>query len=219
VKVASKHNATGGNPARAGDGQADLHQAAQVIRRGGVVAFPTESFYGLAVDITDPRAIQRLFEIKERSPGQPILLLLPSLSDLERYAAAIPPPARRLIARFWPGGLTLIFKATNQVSPLLTAQSGTIGLRLSSHPLATGLARAVAGAITGTSANLSGQPACQNAQAVRDALGARLDFVLDGGSTPGGLGSTILDMTVDPPLLVRAGQIGRSEIEPVCALK
>lgn len=190
-----------------------FQKAVEVLKAGGLVAFPTESFYGLAVNIMDPAAIQRLFEVKGRGPDQPILLLLGSLSDLEQYAAQVPPSARPLIRRFWPGGLTLIFEAARDLSPLLTAGTGKIGLRLSSHPLATGLAQAFGKPITGTSANLSGMPALSSAQAVLDSLGDQVDLVLDGGQTSGGLGSTILDMTADPPRILREGLITRLEIE------
>lgn len=190
-----------------------LQKAAEVLKTGGLVAFPTESFYGLAVNIMDPVAIRRLFEVKGRSPDQPILLLLGSVSDLERYAAQVPPLSRSLIRRFWPGGLTLIFEAAQDLSPLLTAGTGKIGLRLSSHPLATGLAQAFGKPITGSSANLSGQPAISDAQTVLDSLGDQVDLVLDGGQTKGGLGSTILDVTMDPPQILREGLITRLEIE------
>lgn len=190
-----------------------FQKAVEVLKAGGLVAFPTESFYGLAVNIMDPAAIQRLFEVKGRGPDQPILLLLGSLSDLEQYAAQVPPSARPLIRRFWPGGLTLIFEAARDLSPLLTAGTGKIGLRLSSHPLATGLAQAFGKPITGTSANLSGMPALSSAQAVLDSLGDQVDLVLDGGQTSGGLGSTILDMTADPPRILREGLITSREIE------
>jgi L-threonylcarbamoyladenylate synthase len=190
-----------------------FQKAVEVLKAGGLVAFPTESFYGLAVNIMDPAAIQRLFEVKGRGPDQPILLLLGSLLDLEQYAAQVPPSARPLIRRFWPGGLTLIFEAARDLSPLLTAGTGKIGLRLSSHPLATGLAQAFGKPITGTSANLSGMPALSSAQAVLDSLGDQVDLVLDGGQTSGGLGSTILDMTADPPRILREGLITSREIE------
>jgi len=190
-----------------------FQKAVNVLKAGGLVAFPTESFYGLAVNIMDPVAIQRLFEVKGRGPDQPILLLLSSVSDLERYAGRVSPAARQLIRQFWPGGLTLIFEAAQDLSPLLTAGTGKIGLRLSSHPPATGLAQAFGKPITGTSANLSGQPSISSAQAVLDSLGDQVDLVLDGGQTKGGLGSTILDVTMDPPRILREGLITRLEIE------
>jgi L-threonylcarbamoyladenylate synthase len=200
-----------------GNREQALQKAAGVIRSGGAAAFPTETFYGLAVNIADAGAINRLFAIKRRPAGRPILLLLPSLSDLEQYAGQVSPLARKLIKRFWPGKLTLVFAAGRNISPLLTAGTGKIGLRLSSHPLASGLAQACGRPITGTSANISGQPACRDAQAVFDSLGAEIDLILDAGRTKGGRGSTVLDMTVDPPLILREGQIERSQIEEACA--
>lgn len=190
-----------------------LERACKVLREGGIVAFPTESFYGLAVDIRREDAIHRLFRVKGRASDQPVLLLLPSLESVECYAAAIPGAARRLMDRFWPGALTLVFEAAGTVSPLLTAGTGTIGLRLSIHPLATHLAGALGIAVTGTSANPSGfAPAC-TAEEAAQSLGPHLDLILDGGRTGGGLGSTVLDVTVDPPRIVRQGQVDRALLE------
>ncbi len=188
-------------------------RAAEVIRAGGIVAFPTETFYGLGVDATNDSAIQRLFDIKKRSRDQPVLILIPDVDVLDRYVVKIRPTARRLMARFWPGGLTLVFEAAAGVSPLLTAGTGRIGVRLSSHPLATGLTRAVDRPITGTSANLSGRPGCLSAEEVSQALAGRLDFILDGGKTKGGKGSTILDVTIEPPVILREGMISRLELK------
>jgi len=179
---------------------------------GGVVALPTESFYGLAVDMTSERAVGRLFQVKGRRPDQPVLLLLPALESVDRYAVRIPEYARRLVVRFWPGGLTLVFEAAPWVSPLLTAGTGTIGLRLSSHPVATAVARTLGGAITGTSANLSGEAPCCTAGAVAASMGRDVDLILDGGETPGGIGSTVLDITSYPPALLREGMVSRSRL-------
>ena len=190
-----------------------LKRAADVINAGGVVAFPTESFYGLAVRASDEKAIQRLFGIKKRKSGQPILILIPSVEDLDRYAMYIPEIARQLIKRFWPGGLTLVFEAKPNLSHLLTAGTGKIGLRLSSHPVATALARAVGVPITGTSANISGHPACLSAEAVFRSLGKSVDLILDGGETKGGKGSTIVDVTVDPPIVLREGMVNQQALD------
>ncbi|MGM0664275.1 MAG: L-threonylcarbamoyladenylate synthase [Thermodesulfobacteriota bacterium] len=196
---------------------AGLERACMILRAGGLVAFPTESFYGLAVDIRREDAVCRLFKAKGRSPDQPVLLLLPSLESVKDHAAATTPAARRLMGRFWPGGLTLVFKAARTVSPLLTAGTGTIGLRLSSHSLATGLALTLGTAITGTSANPSGvPPACTAEEAVRS-LGPHLDLILDGGRTAGGPGSTVLDVTVDPPRILRHGQVDRDSLKSCLA--
>jgi L-threonylcarbamoyladenylate synthase len=187
-------------------------RAARIIHAGGVVAFPTESFYGLAVDATNESAIHRLFDIKNRAVDQPVLILIPNVEVLDRYAAAITPTARRLMARFWPGGLTLVLEAAASVSPLLTAGTGHIGVRWSSHHLATELARMVGRPITGTSANLSGQPGCRSATEISPVLAGKLDFILDGGGTKGGPGSTVLDVTIDPPVILREGMISRHEL-------
>jgi len=191
----------------------ELNKAASIIRSGGVVAFPTESFYGLGVNAWDEQAIQRLFAIKKREENQPILLLIPTTNLLNQYVIRIPEIANQIMEEFWPGGLTLIFEANPDLPHLLTSGTGKIGLRLSSHPLATALAQSVGGPITGTSANISGQAACSSAEAVRHSLGGSVDFVLDGGETDGGKGSTIMDITVDPPTIIREGMVSREELE------
>ena len=190
-----------------------LQKAASIICFGGVVAFPTESFYGLGVSALDDKAIQHLFDIKKREENQPILLLIPSVSVLDRYVTHIPKIARQLMEAFWPGGLTLVFEAKPELSHLLTSGTGKIGLRLSGHPVATALAQAVGAAITGTSANVSGQPACSSAEAVLRSLGKNVDLIIDGGRTKGGKGSTVLDVTVDPLLVLREGMVTRDQLK------
>ncbi|MBW2027610.1 MAG: threonylcarbamoyl-AMP synthase [Deltaproteobacteria bacterium] len=192
-----------------------LRRAADIILSGGVVAYPTESFYGLAVNIENDSAIKKLYEIKKREADKPILILIPSAEDLRTYVEETPEAACKLIEAFWPGGLTILFRSAMSVSPLLTAGTGKIGIRLSSHPVASGLARAVGKAITGTSANISGQPPCQDARQVEKTIGRAVDLILDGGATQGGGGSTIIDVTVSPSVILRQGIVGRQEIEKV----
>lgn len=190
-----------------------VDRARHIILSGGIVAFPTESFYGLAVNASDENAIGRLFKIKKRLYNMPVLVLIPSLEYLKGYVADVPEIALRLIGRFWPGGLTLLFKAGSGISPLLTADTRKIGVRISSHPLAAALARAVDSPITGTSANISGKPGCVTAKEVYSSLGRDVDLILDGGETKGGKGSTILDVTVDPPEIIREGMISREQLQ------
>jgi L-threonylcarbamoyladenylate synthase len=190
-----------------------VDRARHIILSGGIVAFPTESFYGLAVNASDENAIGRLFKIKKRMDNMPVLVLIPSLEYLKGYVADVPEIALRLIGRFWPGGLTLLFKAGSAISPLLTADTRKIGIRISSHPLAAALARAVDSPITGTSANISGKPGCVTAKEVYSSLGRGVDLILDGGETKGGKGSTILDVTVDPPEIIREGMISREQLQ------
>ena len=193
--------------------QAGLKRAAEVIISGGVVAFPTESFYGLAVNARDEEAIQRLFRIKGRQSDSPILILISSPGALDQYVVHISEIAHKIIRQFWPGGLTLVFEARPAISPLLTANTGKIGLRLSSHPVATALAGAAGVPITGTSANISGRPACINAREVFHSLGKGVDLILDGGRTRGGKGSTVLDVSVNPPVILREGMVDREELK------
>lgn len=193
--------------------EAALKAAKEVILSGGVVAVPTESFYGLAASVTDQKAIHRLMAAKKRPEDNPILILIPFPDLLQDYVATIAPVAVKLIKRFWPGGLTMVFEAKTTLSPVLTAGTGKIGVRLSSHPLPTGLARLVGAAITGTSANRSGQPPCTGAGEVMDAVGNDIDLILDGGETRGGPGSTVLDVTVNPPVILREGMVAREILE------
>lgn len=189
-----------------------LAEAVKIISDGGIVAFPTESFYGLGVDATNPHAIKRLFRIKKRDPDLPILILISSLRRLPKYVASIPPGAKRIGKEFWPGGLTMIFRSSPVLPSVLTAGKGKVGIRVSSHPLANALSRAVDVPITGTSANISRRPPCIMADQVVGCLGDDLDLILDGGITEGGYPSTILDVTCDPPLIIREGIIRAEEI-------
>jgi L-threonylcarbamoyladenylate synthase len=195
------------------DFQNAINKASDILLSGGLVAYPTESFYGLAVDSTNENAIRRLFLLKQRSPGRPLLILIPSIEVLDRYVTHIPPIAHQLIDEFWPGALTLVFEAGQKVSPLLTAGTDKIGIRLSPHPVATALAQAIGAPITGTSANISGKPACRNAGEVSASFKEWVDLILDGGSTPGKVGSTVLDITVHPPKILREGMVQKSALE------
>ena len=197
-----------------GDFQEVVRRAAKTLLSGDLVAYPTESFYGLGAHINLDGALQKLFLAKNRPPGRPVLILVPDKKSLERYVSRVPPLAERLINVFWPGGLTIVFRAASIVSPMLTAGTGKIGIRLSSHPIATALSQAIGSPITGTSANLSGDPPCQTAEGVIHSLGETVDLVLDGGKTPGEKASTILDVTREPPCILREGLISREQLEP-----
>ena len=195
------------------DHEQAIQTAKEILLRGGLVACPTESFYGLAVDAANETAIEKLFFLKRRPSGRPVLILIPSLESLTKFVTHIPPVALKLIRKFWPGGLTLVFEASKRVSPLLTAHTGKIGIRLSNHPVATALARAIEGPVTGTSVNISGAPPCRHAEEVMEYFGQNIDLIIDGGETAGGTGSTILDVTVEPPRILRDGMIPRRALE------
>jgi len=167
-------------------------EAARVLRAGGLVVFPTETFYGLAVDPRNEEAIERLFAVKKRDRQKPILLLISRLEQLQEIVVEIPAAYQSLMRRFWPGPLTLIFPARPHLPPVLTAGTGNIAVRQTSHPLARQLIDAFGFAITGTSANISGQPPVSELAFLAADLTAAGAMPLDGGATPGGLSSTIV---------------------------
>ncbi len=189
-----------------------LNDAVTTISKGGIVAFPTESFYGLGVDATNPDAIKRLFTIKKRGPDVPVLILISSLSELPKYAASVSPEAKRMAQKFWPGGLTMVFQSLPVLPLVLTAGTGKVGIRISGHPLAHALSKALNVPITGTSANVSGRAPCMTADEVVESLGDELDLILDGGMTEGKHPSTVLDVTNDPPVMIREGIIRAERI-------
>jgi L-threonylcarbamoyladenylate synthase len=184
-----------------------LARAVRVLCEGGVVAFPTETFYGLGADARNETAVEQIFRIKGRNFRNPISVIVADDREVIPLVEEIPAAAQILMKTFWPGPLTLVFRASSSVLPRLTADTGKIGIRVSSHPLARLLARGLGGPLTATSANLSGGPECSSADAVIRALGEFPGSVIDGGETPGGAGSTILDVTVSPPRILREGAI------------
>jgi len=186
---------------------AALETAVRVLRAGGLVAFPTETFYGLGALALDEAAVARVFEAKGRPGDKPLLVLIDSLAMVERVAGEVPDRARRLMARYWPGPLTLVLPARADLPRALTAGTGTIGVRLSGHPLARALVGAAGAPVTAPSANPHGEVSPRTADEVIAALGTRVDLVLDGGPTPGGPASTVLDVTGATPVLLRPGAV------------
>ncbi|MEW6220358.1 MAG: L-threonylcarbamoyladenylate synthase [Thermodesulfobacteriota bacterium] len=188
-------------------GQPVLAAAARILAAGGLVAYPTETYYGLAADPWQPAALERLFTLKARPAAKPILTIIAEAEQIALLASAVPEPFRPLMAAFWPGPLTLLFPVRPELPAALTAGTGTVGIRLSSHPLARSLAAACGGPITATSANRTGQPAAASAAEVRAAFPDGLDLVLDGGPTPGGAGSTVVGLAAGRLQVVRPGVI------------
>ena len=186
---------------------AALEAAARVLRAGGLVAFPTETFYGLGARALDEAAVARVFQAKGRPSGKPLLVLVDSLAMVDRVARDVPDRARRLMGRYWPGALTLVLHAHPDLPAPLTAGTGTIGVRLSGHAVARALVAAVGDPVTAPSANPHGDASPRTADEVLATLGTRVDLVLDGGPTPGGPASTVLDLTRTPAVVLRAGAI------------
>lgn len=194
-----------------------ITQAAAVIQSGGVVVYPTTCLYGLGADAMDRQAVERLFEIKQRPTGKPILVLIHALAQLQQLVRFIPASAEKLINRFWPGQVTLIFHARRSLPEELTAGSAKIGVRLAGHPTTIELLQAVGRPLTGTSANLSDQPGCASISELDQAITDRVDMILDAGRLAGGQGSTIVDVTVNPPFVIREGAVAASRIQAALA--
>ncbi|MFZ5762470.1 MAG: L-threonylcarbamoyladenylate synthase [Thermodesulfobacteriota bacterium] len=186
---------------------AELARALAVIRAGGVVAFPTETYYGLAVDPFNREALSRLFALKRRPPDKPVLTLIESEAQLPLLARQVPKLYRPLMDAFWPGPLTLVFDAVPELPVILTGYSGTVGVRISSHPMARQLVAALGQPLTATSANYSGQPAAVTPDEVVAQLGLDVDLVLEGGATAGGPGSTIVGLGPEGLVELRPGVI------------
>jgi L-threonylcarbamoyladenylate synthase len=185
-------------------------RARRVLEEGGLIALPTESFYGLAAAPFDGQALARLWQAKGRSEGKPILLLIGDESQLAPFVRSIPHAAHILMNAFWPGPLTIVFPATVGLSDAMTAGTGSIGIRLSAWPPLRDLLRRV-GPVTGTSANREGIPPPTTVKEVQDSLGNVLDLIIDAGPTPGGRPSTVIDVR-GPIRIIRDGAIERIAI-------
>jgi len=183
-----------------------IDRAADILRAGGIVAYPTDTFYGLAIDPRSDEAVARLFDAKGREAGAAIPLIAASV-DQVREAADVTDRELKLARAFWPGPLTIVLRPKPGLFIDVLGGGPTVAVRVPAHPVARALARGFGFCITSTSANRSGQPAAITADDVRGALGTAVDLLLDGGPAPGGLPSTIVELTPDGPLLVRAGAV------------
>ena len=188
--------------------------AARVLRDGGVVAYPTETFYGLAVDPLEPEAVRRLLALKGKPERSPILLLLAGAWQVENVASRLPGAFVPLAEKFWPGPLTIVVPAASGLPEEITGGTGTVGIRVPGLALARHLARSLTRPVTGTSANVHGAPPCRTAPEVVCAFPEGLDLVLDGGPTPGGAPSTVLDLSGGAPRIVRHGAVPVASLRP-----
>jgi L-threonylcarbamoyladenylate synthase len=196
----------------ADDAQA-LQRAVSILREGGLVCFPTDTVYGVAAHAYLPQAVERLYIVKERGLDKAIPLLLGEVADVERVARAVPPLASRLMERFWPGGLTIVLWAQAHVPAIVTAGTGSVAVRLPDHATPRALANALGAPLAATSANLSGQPSPRSAADVKAYLDGRVDLILDGGPCPGGVDSTVVDVTKQPPVIARVGAIAAEMLQ------
>jgi L-threonylcarbamoyladenylate synthase len=191
----------------------EVRRAAEILRRGGLVAFPTETVYGLGANASSEAALRKLYAVKRRPPEHPVIVHFASAEQAFAWAREVPEAARRLAARFWPGPLTLILKRATQAGDLVTGGQDTVGLRVPAHPVAQQLLREFGEPIAAPSANRFGRVSPTRAEHVREDLGSDVDLVLEGGPSEVGIESTIVDLSRGGAVLLRPGAISRAELE------
>ncbi len=200
---------------REAEAEAIAGECRRLVDSGGILAVPTETFYALAVDPYQFSALERLFALKGRHGAKPVLLLVASPEMVRKVAREVPEMGVRLMEQFWPGPLTLILPARGDLPSLVTAETGTVGVRQPRHAVTCRLLAALGLPVTGTSANLSGHEPLTRAEEVERQFGAEVDLILDAGPCPGGLPSTIVNVSISPPRLVRPGAISTKELRQV----
>jgi L-threonylcarbamoyladenylate synthase len=192
-----------------------LDEAVRILRAGGLVAFPTETVYGLGADATNERAVRRIFAVKGRPSGHPLIVHLHDAGQAEAWAAEVPETARKLGAAFWPGPLTIVVERAEGVLDAVTGGQSTVALRVPSHPMARELLRKFGGGIAAPSANRYGRVSPTTAAHVREDLGAEVDLILDGGPCAVGVESTIVDCSAGGAAILRPGGVTREQVEAV----
>lgn len=195
---------------------AEIRQAAKILRAGGLVAFPTETVYGLGGDAENEAAVRGIFAAKGRPVDHPVIVHLGKPSDMVEWSGQIPKMGWHLAESFWPGPLTLILPRLPKAKDVVTGGLNTVGLRVPSHPVAQELLREFGGAIAAPSANRFGRVSPTSAQHVREELAGLVELILDGGECEVGLESTIVDLSGDEPVLLRPGAITQEQVEAVC---
>jgi L-threonylcarbamoyladenylate synthase len=190
--------------------------AVDVLKQGGLVAYPTDTVYGLGADPLNKEAVARIYEVKNRPHNSPLPLLLADKSDLLKVALVVPEIAWQLVEQFWPGGLTLVVKKSSLVPDRITAGGDTVAVRMPDHLVTIALIKGLGNPIVGTSANLSGKPSPVTAEEVGKQLRNKVDLIIDGGRCPGGIESTVVDVSGTSPAIVREGAVPREDIAKVC---
>ncbi len=198
------------------DIQKQVERGISILRQGGIVAFPTDTVYGLGAGVSIHQAVERVYTVKERPRNMALPLLLADTSQITKVANYVPPIAWRLIRNFLPGALTIVLPKFNSVPDIITGGGVTVAIRIPAHPVPVALAKGLGTPIVGTSANLSGRPSPLTADEVYSQFGSKIDFVIDGGRCLGGKESTVIDVTGETPVVLREGAISREELEKVC---
>jgi L-threonylcarbamoyladenylate synthase len=193
----------------------EVRRAAQILRAGGLVAFPTETVYGLGADAASSQAIKKLYAVKRRPAEHPVIVHFANPDSAFAWAREVPPAARTLAERFWPGPLTLVLKRCALAKDFVTGGQDTVGLRVPSHPVAHALLAQFGGPVAAPSANRFGHVSPTTAAHVREDLGSDVDLVLEGGPSEVGIESTIVDLSGPRPVLLRPGRISKEEIQAI----
>jgi L-threonylcarbamoyladenylate synthase len=196
-----------------------IDRAVELLWRGNLVVFPTDTVYGIGAHALLPGAVARLYAIKERPRSFAIPLLLADAEDMEAVCPNVPSLAWRLARHFWPGGLSLVLKRSETVPDVVTSGGSTVAVRVPDHAPVRDLCRRLGAPLAATSANRHGRPAPVNADEVQVALGRELPLVLDGGACPGGVASTVLDLTVSPAAILRPGPITAAHLRELVELE
>ncbi len=196
--------------------QKQVEQAVTILKQGGIVACPTDTVYGVGAAINIESAVERVFQIKGRPHSRALPILLAEKYQIAEVAKIVPPLARRLADRFFPGALTIVLPKADSVSDIVTGGRKTIAIRIADHPIPIAVVRGLGVPIVGTSANLSGSPSALTAEEVRAQLGDRVDMIINGGRCPGGWESTIIDLSGETPRVLRQGPISMEELKEVC---
>jgi L-threonylcarbamoyladenylate synthase len=191
----------------------EVQRAAAILKRGGLVAFPTETVYGLGADASSREAVARLYAAKRRPADHPVIVHFASAEAAFEWAREVPPAARKLAKRFWPGPLTLILKRSAKAGDFVTGGQDSVGLRVPAHPVAHAMLAAFGGGVAAPSANRFGQVSPTTAAHVREDLGKDVELVLDGGPSEVGIESTIVDLSGAQPVLLRPGVVSRAMLE------
>ena len=192
-----------------------LQHAVAILAGGGVVAYPTDTVYGLGADALNEEAVNRIYRIKQRPFDQPLPLLISDISEMTDLVDGISEAGNALAHHFFPGGLTLVFRKSSSVPAWVSVGGDTVALRIPNHPITLALIRGLGKPLIGTSANLSGSPSSTSAEEVREQLGDSIDFIIDGGICPGGIDSTIVDVTGESPEIVREGAVSWAEVKNI----
>jgi L-threonylcarbamoyladenylate synthase len=189
-----------------------IKMAADVINSGGGLVFPTQYLYGIGADALNTEAVQRIFDIKQRSLNKPLSILIKNRDEIDKLVRYIPSAALRIMDSFWPGRITIVFEAKDFLPTHLTAGTGKIGIRLPGHPVAAALLNSLKNPITGTSANITDHAGCSQVHELDPQIVKKIDLIIDAGPLKGGTGSTVIDVTPPEPRILRQGAVPAKNI-------